>query len=118
MVFGKCTYLRCRRYLPMQNVLNCKEDVDTASSRQAHACWPTGVLKERGFNRAVHCGESSSVCNATLFHVKPNPPWSECVLRRSFRQREPHLKAGVAGFGLDLNVASVFFHNPLYRVQA
>src|SRR5258708_29948328 len=37
---------------------------------------------------------------------------------RSFRQRKPHLETCVPRFRIDLNVAPVFFHNALNRVQA
>src|SRR5271165_5130869 len=37
--------------------------------------------------------------------------------RRVFRQREPHLKTGVTGPRGHLNIAFVFLHNALNRVQ-
>src|ERR1700686_1531683 len=37
---------------------------------------------------------------------------------RGFRQRKPYLKTCVPRFRIDLNVASVFFHDTLHRVQA
>src|SRR5208282_1959583 len=37
--------------------------------------------------------------------------------RRVYRQRKPHLKPCVAGLRGHLNIASVFFHNALHRVQ-
>src|ERR1700733_8293085 len=38
-------------------------------------------------------------------------------LRRGFRHREPDLKAGVTGFGIDLDISAMFLHNSLDRVQ-
>src|SRR5271166_6445208 len=43
---------------------------------------------------------------------------SKTVLARIFRQRQPYLKTCVAGFRIDLNVAAVFLHNSLHRVEA
>src|SRR4030088_3567226 len=36
---------------------------------------------------------------------------------RGFRQREPYLKTCVPWFRIDLNVAPVFFHDTLHRVE-
>src|ERR1700680_3770813 len=43
---------------------------------------------------------------------------SNAVLGEAFRQREPHLKARVAGFRADLNVPPVLLHNSLNGVEA
>src|SRR5207244_1617067 len=37
---------------------------------------------------------------------------------RSFCQREPHLKASIAGFRTNLNISPVLLHNSLDSVQA
>src|SRR5713226_6552611 len=37
---------------------------------------------------------------------------------RGFRQREPYLKTCVTRFRIDLNIAPVFFHDALNRVEA
>src|SRR3984893_19267627 len=37
---------------------------------------------------------------------------------RGFRQRKPYLKTCVTRFRIDLNIAPVFFHNALHRVEA
>src|SRR3981189_1114999 len=37
---------------------------------------------------------------------------------RGFRQRKPYLKTCVPWFRIDLNVAPVFFHDALHRVEA
>src|ERR1700680_3462455 len=42
---------------------------------------------------------------------------SNAVLGEIFRQREPHLKARVAGFRADLNVAPMLLHNSLNGVE-
>jgi hypothetical protein len=42
----------------------------------------------------------------------------ETILSRTFCQREPYLKTGVARFGSDLNITPVLLHNSLHSVQA
>src|ERR1700736_1855059 len=37
---------------------------------------------------------------------------------RGFRQRKPYLKTCVTRFRIDLNIAPVFFHDALHRVEA
>lgn len=43
-------------------------------------------------------------------------PATKARLSRSVRQREPHLKTGVAGFRSDLNISAVFLHNSLHGI--
>src|SRR5439155_25238648 len=40
------------------------------------------------------------------------------ILGRSFCQREPHLKTGIARFRIDLNIPPVLLHDPLNRIEA